>query len=84
MADNGLESKVRKIIADRLQVDVDSVVPTANFVEDLGADSLDLVELVMAFEEDFGLEIPDQDAETMKSVGDAINYLHKKTSEQNA
>jgi acyl carrier protein len=84
MADNGLESKVRKIIADRLQVDVDSVVPTANFVEDLGADSLDLVELVMAFEEDFGLEIPDQDAETMKSVGDAINYLNKKTSEQSA
>jgi len=84
MADNGLESKVRKIIADRLQVDVDSVVPTANFVEDLGADSLDLVELVMAFEEDFGLEIPDQDAETMKSVGDAINYLNKKTSGQSA
>ena len=84
MAENGLESKVRKIIADRLQVDVDSVVPTANFVEDLGADSLDLVELVMAFEEDFGLEIPDQDAETMKSVGDAIDYLNKKTSEQSA
>jgi acyl carrier protein len=84
MADSGLESKVRKIIADRLQVDIDSVTPEANFVEDLGADSLDLVELVMAFEEDFGLEIPDQDAETMKSVGDAINYLNKKTSEQNA
>jgi acyl carrier protein len=84
MADSGLESKVRKIIADRLQVDIDSVTPQANFVEDLGADSLDLVELVMAFEEDFGLEIPDQDAETMKSVGDAINYLNKKTSEQNA
>ena len=81
MADNGLETKVRKIIADRLQVDVDSVVPTASFVEDLGADSLDLVELVMAFEEDFGLEIPDQDAETMKTVGDAIGYLDKKTSE---
>jgi acyl carrier protein len=84
MADSGLESKVRKIIADRLQVDIDSVTPEANFVEDLGADSLDLVELVMAFEEDFGLEIPDQDAETMKSVGDAINYLNKKTSEQSA
>jgi len=84
MADASLESKVRKIIADRLQVDIDSVTPEANFVEDLGADSLDLVELVMAFEEDFGLEIPDQDAETMKSVGDAINYLNKKTSEQSA
>jgi acyl carrier protein len=84
MSDNGLEMKVRKIIADRLQVDIDSVVPKASFVEDLGADSLDLVELVMAFEEDFGLEIPDQDAETMKTVGNAIDYLNKKSSEQSA
>jgi acyl carrier protein len=73
-----LESKVRKIIADRLQVDEASVTPTASYVEDLGADSLDLVELVMAFEEEFKLEIPDQDAETMKTVGASISYLKDK------
>ncbi|MBU0508492.1 acyl carrier protein [bacterium] len=81
MADNELESKVRKIIADRLQVDEASVTPNASFVEDLGADSLDLVELVMAFEEEFKLEIPDQDAETMKTVGTAYEYLNKKLAE---
>ncbi|MDD5088513.1 MAG: acyl carrier protein [bacterium] len=81
MADNELENKVRKIIADRLQVDEASVVPAASFVEDLGADSLDLVELVMAFEEEFKLEIPDQDAETMKTVGAAFEYLNKKVAE---
>jgi acyl carrier protein len=78
MSGNDLEAKVRKIIADRLQVDAESVTPTASFVEDLGADSLDLVELVMAFEEEFGVEIPDQDAEGMKTVGLAIEYLNKK------
>lgn len=78
MSDNGLEAKVRKIIADRLQVDPESVTSTASFVEDLGADSLDLVELVMAFEEEFSVEIPDQDAETMKTVGAAVEYLQKK------
>ena len=81
MADIDLESKVRKIIADRLQVDEASVTTSASFVEDLGADSLDLVELVMAFEEEFKLEIPDQDAETMKTVGTAIDYLKKKLNE---
>ncbi len=78
MAENGLEARVRKIIADRLQVDAESVTPSASFVEDLGADSLDLVELVMAFEEEFSVEIPDQDAENMKTVGSAIDYLKKK------
>jgi acyl carrier protein len=78
MADVELEAKVRKIIADRLQVDEASVTTTASYVEDLGADSLDLVELVMAFEEEFKLEIPDQDAETMKTVGASIDYLKKK------
>ena len=78
MSENGLEARVRKIIADRLQVDADSVTPTASFVEDLGADSLDLVELVMAFEEEFSVEIPDQDAENMKTVGSAMDYLKKK------
>lgn len=78
MVDTELETKVRKIIADRLQVDPESVTPNAAFVEDLGADSLDLVELVMAFEEEFGVEIPDQDAENMKTVGTAVEYLKKK------
>jgi acyl carrier protein len=73
-----LESKVRKIIADRLQVDEASVTNTASYVEDLGADSLDLVELVMAFEEEFKLEIPDQDAEQMKTVGASMDYLKQK------
>lgn len=82
MADLELESKVRKIIADRLQVDEASVTTSASFVEDLGADSLDLVELVMAFEEEFKLEIPDQDAETMKTVGTAIDYLKNKLNEK--
>ena len=81
MADMELEGKVRKIIADRLQVDEASVTSNASFVEDLGADSLDLVELVMAFEEEFKLEIPDQDAETMKTVGTAVEYLNKKIAE---
>ncbi len=82
MSDNGLETRVRKIIADRLQVDAESVTPAASFVEDLGADSLDLVELVMAFEEEFSVEIPDQDAENMKTVGAAIDYLKKKVDAQ--
>jgi acyl carrier protein len=82
MSENGLETKVRKIIADRLQVDAESVTPSASFVEDLGADSLDLVELVMAFEEEFSVEIPDQDAEGMKTVGLAIDYLKKKVDAQ--
>jgi acyl carrier protein len=79
---DNLESKVKKIIADRLQVEAESVTPAASFVEDLGADSLDLVELVMAFEEEFDLEIPDQDAEGMKTVGSAIDYLNKKVAEK--
>jgi acyl carrier protein len=82
MTDIELESKVRKIIADRLQVDEASVTPNASYVEDLGADSLDLVELVMAFEEEFKLEIPDQDAETMKTVGASMDYLKKKLDEK--
>jgi acyl carrier protein len=82
MSENGLETRVRKIIADRLQVDAESVTPAASFVEDLGADSLDLVELVMAFEEEFSVEIPDQDAEGMKTVGLAIEYLKKKVDSQ--
>ena len=79
MADvNNLEAKVKEIIADRLQVDISSVTPNASFIEDLGADSLDTVELVMAFEEEFDLEIPDEDAEKLQTVGAAVTYLQEK------
>lgn len=76
MAD--IESRVRDIIVNELGVEPSKVTGEASFVEDLGADSLDTVELVMAFEEEFGIEIPDEDAEKMESVGDAIAYLEEK------
>ncbi|TDJ47128.1 MAG: acyl carrier protein [Gemmatimonadetes bacterium] len=69
--------KVREIIADELGVELEKVTDEASFVEDLGADSLDTVELVMRFEEEFEVEIPDQDAENMQTVGNAIEYLSK-------
>ncbi|RUM42678.1 acyl carrier protein [Phorcysia thermohydrogeniphila] len=72
-----IEQKVKEIIADRLGVDPEEVTPEASFVEDLGADSLDTVELVMALEEEFGIEIPDEDAEKIQTVGDAIEYIQK-------
>ena len=71
-------SRVREIIAQELGVEQEKVTNEANFVEDLGADSLDTVELVMAFEEEFGIEIPDEDAEEMQTVGQAIAYLTAK------
>ncbi len=67
--------KVKEIIARELSVDIDQVTPDASFMDDLGADSLDTVELVMAFEESFGVEIPDEDAEKMRTVKDAIDYV---------
>ena len=70
-----IEDRVKKIIAEQLGVDEDEVVPEASFVEDLGADSLDTVELVMAFEESFDIEIPDEDAEKIASVRDAVAYI---------
>jgi acyl carrier protein len=75
-----VEDKVKKIIIDQLGVDEAEVTPEAKFIDDLGADSLDTVELVMALEEEFGLEIPDEDAEKIATVRDAINYIqeHKK------
>ncbi len=73
-----MEEQVKAIVAEKLGVNADQVKPESNFVDDLGADSLDTVELVMAFEEKFGIEIPDEDAEKMKSVGDAISYLKGK------
>ena len=73
-----IEADVKEIIVDQLGVDEDQVKPEASFIDDLGADSLDTVELVMAFEEKFDVEIPDEDAEKMTSVGDAIKYLTEK------
>ena len=70
--------KVKSIIAEQLGVKVEEVTDTASFIDDLGADSLDTVELVMALEEEFGIEIPDEDAEKMTSVGEAIKYIEEK------
>jgi len=70
--------RVRAIIAEQLGVKLEEVTDAASFIEDLGADSLDTVELVMALEEEFGIEIPDEDAEKMSSVGDSIKYIESK------
>ena len=75
---SSIEERVKKIVAEQLGVKEDEVTNDASFVDDLGADSLDTVELVMAFEEEFGVEIPDEDAEQMQTVGDAIRYLQDK------
>ena len=72
--------KVKSIIAEQLGVKAEEVTDTASFVDDLGADSLDTVELVMALEEEFGIEIPDEDAEKITSVGEAIRYVESKAS----
>ena len=74
------EDKVREIIAKELEVDVKQLTPESKFIEDLGADSLDIVELVMALEEEFGLEIPDEDADKLKTVGDSLKYLQEHAS----
>jgi acyl carrier protein len=73
-----LEDKVKEIIVEQLGVNAEQVTPQASFIEDLGADSLDTVELVMAFEEEFGAEIPDEDAEKLTTVGAVIEYLKGK------
>lgn len=75
-----IEEKIKEIILKQLGVSSSEVVPDASFVEDLGADSLDTVELVMAFEEAFGIEIPDEDAEKIAKVKDAVEYINKKKS----
>ena len=72
------EAKVKQIIAEKLGVSEDKVVPTASFVDDLGADSLDQVELIMALEDEFDIEIPDEDAEKLKTVKDALDYIETK------
>ena len=69
--------RVKKIIVDQLGVDASKISEDSSFVDDLGADSLDIVELIMAFEEEFDVEIPDEDAEKIKTVGDAVKYLDK-------
>jgi len=79
MADKNVEEKVKQIIVEQLGVDEGEVTPNASFVDDLGADSLDTVELVMAFEEAFDLEIPDEDAEKIKTVKDAVDYIGKNS-----
>ena len=72
------EEKVKQIIVEQLGVDESEVTPTASFIDDLGADSLDTVELVMAFEEEFDIEIPDEDAEKILTVGKAMEYIKEK------
>jgi acyl carrier protein len=74
------EDKVKDIIAKELEVDIKQLAPEAKFIEDLGADSLDIVELVMALEEEFGVDIPDEDADKLKTVGDAMKYLQEHAS----
>ncbi len=78
MSEKSIEEKVKDIIIEQLGVNAEQVTPAASFIEDLGADSLDTVELVMAFEEEFGVEVPDEDAEKLQSVGDVIKYIEEK------
>ncbi|HWG37763.1 MAG TPA: acyl carrier protein [Terriglobales bacterium] len=74
-----IEDKVRQIVVEKLGVESSEVTPTASFVEDLGADSLDLVELVMEFESAFSIQIPDEDTEKIRKVQDAVDYIKSKT-----
>ncbi|MFH1066429.1 MAG: acyl carrier protein [bacterium] len=80
MTEKPIEEKVKEIIVEQLSVNAEQVTPEAKFVEDLGADSLDVVELVMAFEEEFGVEVPDEDAEKLLTVGDVVKYIEEKSS----
>ncbi len=79
-----VEEKVKSIIAEQLGVKMEEVTPEASFIDDLGADSLDTVELIMALEEEFNIEIPDEDAEKMTTVGDAVKYIDDKASPKQA
>ncbi len=76
-----IEEKVKEIIVERLGVNEEDVTPEASFIDDLGADSLDTVELVMAFEDGFGIEIPDEDAEKITTVKDAVKYITEKAGD---
>jgi len=75
MSEKSVEDKVKEIIVEQLSVNEEQVTQEAKFIEDLGADSLDVVELVMAFEEQFGIEVPDEDAEKLQTVGDVVTYI---------
>jgi acyl carrier protein len=75
---SNVEEKVKDIIVEELGVEREKLTSEASFMEDLGADSLDTVELVMAFEKEFDIDIPDEEAEKLRTVGDAMNYLHQK------
>jgi acyl carrier protein len=77
---NDIKDKVTKIIIDKLGVTADQIKPEAKFVDDLGADSLDTVELVMELEEQFGIEIPDEEAEKIQTVGDAVKYIESRNN----
>ena len=77
MADKPIDQRVKEIVVEQLGVKADQVTPQAKFIEDLGADSLDTVELVMALEEEFGIEVPDDQAEKLQSVGDVIKYVEE-------
>ncbi|PWU05729.1 MAG: acyl carrier protein [Verrucomicrobia bacterium] len=79
MADKSIEEKVKNIIVEQLGVNPEQVTPSASFITDLRADSLDTVELVMAFEEEFSVEVPDEDAEKLQTVGDVIKYIEEKS-----
>ena len=81
MADESINEKVKSIIVDQLGVTEDQVTPEAKFIEDLGADSLDTVELVMAFEDEFGISVPDEEAENLTSVGAVYDYVKAKKEE---
>jgi len=74
----GMDDKIKKIIEEQLGVEGEKIKEEASFIDDLGADSLDIVELVMAMEEEYDIEIPDEDAEKLKTVGDVVNYLKDK------
>jgi acyl carrier protein len=80
---SNVAEKVRSIIVEQLGVEADEVTPEASFTEDLGADSLDIVELVMAFEEEFGIEIPDEDAEKIGRVNEAVSYIEQHAAAKN-
>ncbi len=80
MAEKTIEDKVKDIIVEQLGVNPEQVTPQAKFIEDLGADSLDTVELVIAFEEEFNVEVPDEEAEKLQTVGDVIKYIEDKGS----